>query len=102
MDIIGLECVQGRQFVKEWFARADLNNDSLLSFDESRDFLPKMNSILQDSAHQANNISEKQLKAYWDEVDVSGDGTVDLAEFKKAVLKYASELSKKAKIHDRV
>jgi len=87
---------QNRQFVKEWFARADLNNDKQLSFEESKGFLPKINNLL------GQKISQDELMSYWRKVDLNDDNKVDFAEFKEAVLRYAKEFKmKKGKLNDR-
>jgi hypothetical protein len=90
--------VHGRQFILEWFNRIDLNQNSQLSFDESKGFLPKINNLL---GHE-NSITEDELMSYWRKVDLNNDNKVDFSEFKEAVLKYANEWKlKKGKLKEK-
>ena len=79
--IVGV-VVESKMFVKEWFDKADLNQDSVLTYDEAKSsLLPKLSGFL------GAVPVEERLQAVWNELDKNGDDVVVFSEFKNAAVK---------------
>lgn len=83
-------------FVNEWFDKADLNGDKYLSFDESKNILPKINYLLKSSGNV--KLTKAQLLNAWNQVDINRDNQIDMDEFKASVVKFFNEYSKNKKL----
>jgi hypothetical protein len=85
--------VDSKLFVQEWFNKADLNQNSVLSFEEAKSsLLPKLSGFL--GRNSALPVDEK-LVAIWNKLDTDGNREVDFGEFKSAANKLFEEYTHK-------
>ncbi len=58
----------------------DVNNDGYLSFDEAKEYLPRIQKQLK------NLQTPEKLKEYFDLIDLNKDSRINFEEFHQAVL----------------
>ena len=96
--VLTISNIDSKMYVQEWFNKADLNGDKILSFEEAKHFLPKLQValVVVEGASKVVDKADEILKA-WNEFDLDGNGSIDLAEFKEAVVKYFNNFSRSKK-----
>ncbi len=94
--ILALICVIGvepRMFLKEWFNKADLDLDSVLSFDEAKKtLLPKLTGFIQQLP------DTEGLSVLWKEMDNNQNNQLEFDEFKTAAVKFFNQYAEKKEL----